>query len=154
MSQHYFMRFLFLFYFSFFCFTSAGYAESPMLQNIDGHQIALKSLKGKWVYINYWASWCAPCLHEIPEINHFYQQYKNKNIMVFGVNYDALPQDQQRDLIQKYKLSYPSLGIDPADALKLGDIKGVPVTFIFNPEGNLFDIKYGEQTVTSLSAYL
>jgi thiol-disulfide isomerase/thioredoxin len=154
MSQYYFMRIFFLFYFVLFCFTSTVYAQPPMLQNIDGHEITLKSLKGKWVYINYWASWCAPCLHEIPEINHFYQQYKNKNIMVFGVNYDGLPLEQQRELIQKYQLSYPSLGIDPADALKLGDIKGVPVTFIFNPEGKLFDIKYGEQTIKSLSAYL
>ena len=130
------------------------YARSPMLQSIDGQEFTLRSLKGKWVYINYWASWCAPCLHEIPEINRFYQQYKAKNIAVFGVNYDGLPSDEQRPLIQKYQLAYPSLGIDPADALKLGDIKGVPVTFVFNPDGKLFDIKYGEQTIKSLSAYL
>ncbi len=134
-------------------FTSL-HARTPVLQDIDGAEFTLKSLKGKWVYINYWASWCAPCLHEIPELNQFYQKYKNKNIAVFGVNYDGLSKEEQRPLIKKYQLAYPSLGIDPADALKLGDIKGVPVTFVFNPEGKLFDIKYGEQTTESLSAYL
>lgn len=130
------------------------HARTPILQDINGDEFTFKSLKGKWVYINYWASWCAPCLHEIPEINRFYQQNKTKNIAVFGVNYDGLPSNEQRTLIQKYQLTYPSLGLDPADALKLGDIKGVPVTFIFNPDGQLFDIKYGEQTSKSLSAYL
>ncbi len=134
--------------------TPSLYAHTPTLQSIDGHEFTLKSLKGKWVYINYWASWCAPCLHEIPEINRFYEQNKHKNIAVFGVNYDGLSLDEQRSLIEKYQLAYPSLGLDPADALKIGDIKGVPVTFIFNPSGKLFDIKYGEQTVKSLSAYL
>ncbi|MDF1677463.1 MAG: TlpA disulfide reductase family protein [Legionellaceae bacterium] len=130
------------------------HARTPTLQSIDGDEFTLKSLKGKWVYINYWASWCAPCLHEIPEINRFYEQNKHKNIAVFGVNYDGLSSDEQRSLIQKYQLAYPSLGLDPADALKLGDIKGVPVTFIFSPSGKLFDVKYGEQTIKSLSAYL
>ena len=132
---------------------SSSHAHTPTLETIDGKKIKFTSLKGKWVYINYWASWCTPCLHEIPEINHFYRKYKHQNIAVFGVNYDGVAVSEQRPLIQQYQLDYPSLGIDPADALKLGDIKGVPVTFIFNPEGKLFDIKYGEQTIKSLSAY-
>ena len=135
-------------------FTPHAYPEPAQLQNIDGHEISLQSLQGKWIYINYWASWCAPCLHEIPEINRFYQQYKHKNIAVFGVNYDGLASDEQQTLIQKYQLAYPSLGIDPAELLHLGDIKGIPVTFIISPNGKLFDIKYGEQTINTLSAYL
>jgi thiol-disulfide isomerase/thioredoxin len=147
------MRFLSVFYLSLLLFVSNIHAQAPTLQTIDGHEIAFKSLKGKWVYINYWATWCTPCLHEIPEINRFYQRYKNQPIAVFGVNYDGITLNEQRPLIQKHQLAYPSLSIDPAEALKLGDIKGVPVTFIFNPEGQLFDIKYGEQTLKSLSAY-
>jgi thiol-disulfide isomerase/thioredoxin len=148
------MRLFLMLCFSMLVAITPLHARTPTLQNIDGDEFTFSSLKGKWVYINYWASWCAPCLHEIPEINRFYQQYKTKNIAVFGVNYDGLSSDEQRTLIQKYQLAYPSLGLDPADTLKLGDIKGVPVTFIFNPDGQLFDIKYGEQTIKSLSAYL
>lgn len=129
-------------------------ARSPMLQNMDGGDIPFESLKGKWVFINYWASWCTPCLHEIPELNRFYQENKHKNIAMFGVNFDGLPEEQQKPLIKEYKLSYPSLSTDPADALGLGDIKGVPVTFVFNPEGKLFAVNYGEQTLETLSAYL
>lgn len=135
-------------------FTSPTHAHTKTLQSIDGQEIALASLKGKWVYINYWASWCTPCLHEIPEINQFYQQYKDKNIAVFGVNYDGIDANEQRHLIQKYQLNYPSLSTDPAALLQLGDIKGIPVTFVIGPNGKLFDTQYGEQTIKSLSAYL
>jgi thiol-disulfide isomerase/thioredoxin len=148
------MRFLSMLYIAMLLFIPSVHAQPAMLQTIDGHEIQFASLKGKWVYINYWASWCTPCLHEIPEINRFYQTYQHQNIAVFGVNYDGVAVNEQRPLIQQYQLDYPSLGIDPADALQLGDIKGVPVTFIFNPEGKLFDIKYGEQTIKTLSAYL
>lgn len=137
-----------------FLYGAVLFASTPTLQNIDGQDIPFESLKGKWVFINYWASWCAPCLHEIPEINRFYEENKSNDVAVFGVNFDGLPLDEQRPLIKQYQLRYPSLGIDPADALKLGDIRGVPVTFVFNPEGKLFAINYGEQTAESLRAYL
>lgn len=139
---------------TFFLLTSNAYAHTHILESTQGKKIPFSSLKGKWVYINYWASWCAPCLHEIPEFNHFYSHYKDKNIAVFGVNYDGLPLDEQLDVIKQFKLKYPSLAHDPKDMLRLGDIQGVPVTFIFNPEGKLHDVRYGEQTERSLSHYL
>lgn len=103
------------------------------------------------MYINYWANWCQPCLDEIAAFNQFYDQYKNKNIAVFGVNYDGLPINEQLALIKQANLHYPSLITDPAAALKLGDIRAVPVTFIFDPTGKLHDVRYGKQTVESLS---
>ena len=136
------------------CFTSSAFSNEIMLEDLNGTSIPLTSLKGKWVYINYWASWCGPCLHEIPELNRFYEHHKTENIAFCGVNYDGLPLHEQVKLIRKIKLRYPSLADDPKDVLRLGDIQGVPVTFIFNPEGKLHDICYGAQTEKSLSAYI
>ena len=150
----YTLRALSFFFSIVFLYTTSIEANMPTLKTIDGQTISLPSLKGKWIFINYWASWCTPCLHEIPTFNQFYQQYKNKNIAVFGVNYDGLPVNEQRPLIKQYQLDYPSLAIDPAEILNLGEIKGIPVTFIFNPNGTLLDTKYGEQSLKSLSAYL
>ena len=114
------------------------------------HNIFFSSLKGKWVYINYWANWCQPCLDEISAFNQFYDQYKNKNVAVFGVNYDGRSINEQIALIKQADLHYPSLTTDPAESLKLGEIRAVPVTFIFNPEGKLHDVRYGKQTLNSL----
>ena len=134
------------------CFNPSLWAREAMLQQAPlGDNLAFSSLKGKWIYINYWANWCQPCLEEISAFNQFYDTYKNKNVAVFGVNYDGLSINKQLALIKQVNLHYPSLTTDPANALKLGDIRAVPVTFIFNPEGKLHDVRYGQQTVASLS---
>ena len=138
-----------------FCLNTSLWAKEVILQQAPlGETLTLSSLHGKWVYINYWANWCQPCLDEISAFNQFYDAYKNKNIAVFGVNYDGLPINEQLALIKHVGLHYPSLTTDPAEALALGDIRAVPVTFIFNPEGKLHDVRYGKQTTESLSDML
>lgn len=121
------------------------------LIDIDGNKIPFSSLRGKWVLINYWASWCQPCLNEIRELNRFYERHK-KNVALFAVNYDALPLTAQRELINKLRLHYPSLSVDPAAALSLEQLRGVPATFIFNPQGQLSTTLYGGQTLRTLTA--
>lgn len=130
-------------------------AQTPvMLQSTDDPNIAFSSLRGKWVFINYWASWCGPCIDEVPELNRFYTEHKNKKVALFAVNYDGLSSDEQRELAKKWHLKYPSLLNDPAAALDLGDIQVLPMTFVFNPQGELHDILYGGQTQANLNAYL
>lgn len=127
-----------------------GYAE-VILKDLQGQSTPFSELKGKWVFINYWAGWCQTCLDEIPEFNRFYQQHKNDPIALYAVNFDALPLFEQKNLIRRFNINYPSLLNDPATDLRLGDISGVPVTFIFNPKGQLVKTLYGGQSVDSLN---
>ncbi|WP_133131210.1 TlpA disulfide reductase family protein [Legionella yabuuchiae] len=120
------------------------------LHDLYGREIPLSSLKGKWVYINYWASWCQPCLEEIPELNRFYNRYKANDVVILGVNYDALPLQEQKQLVREFGIKYPNLSQDPSAFFHIGDIRGVPVTFVFNPEGKLRKTLYGPQTIKSL----
>lgn len=131
-----------------FIVTSA-YSET-VLQDMDGHNISMPQLRGKWVFINYWASWCQSCIAEIPELNRFYKENKNSNIALFAVNYDGLSPDLQQKLIKQFDIRYPSFKDNPAKALQLGDIRGVPVTFVFNPQGRLSEALYGGQSIKSL----
>lgn len=130
----------------FFCHVSMA---APMLHPIDGPALSMEGLKGKWVMINYWATWCAPCLEEIPSLNRLYSEHK-KDLAVFAVNYDMVPTDEQRSLSQHYHIAYPSLGENPAEALGLGDIRGVPITFVFNPQGTLAQTLRGKQSYKNL----
>lgn len=123
-----------------------------LLKDTQGNDISFASLKGKWVLINYWAGWCKTCLEEIPEFNRFYRKHENDSVALFAVNYDALPANKQKNLIKKLNIQYPSLLSDPAFALGIGDITGVPVTFVFNPQGELSNTLYGGQDVHALEA--
>lgn len=132
-------------------FVSVAFAQAEgLLQGINGQDISLSELRGKWVFINYWASWCHSCIDEIPELNRFYEDNRNNNIALFAVNYEMLPLDIQQQLIKKLDIRYPSLKRDPANDLQLGDIRGLPVTFVFNPEGKLINTLYGGQTYNAL----
>lgn len=126
----------------------AVYAES-MLYPLDAKPLAFSGLQGKWVFINYWASWCEPCLEEIPELNQFYASNKNK-VVLYAVNYDMLSVEMQKRLISHYHIQYPALIKDPAGDLNLGDIRGIPVTFVFNPHGELVTTLYGGQKAAYL----
>lgn len=131
-----------------------SFNQTFFLKDIDSHRIPFSSLKGQWIVINYWASWCEPCLHEIKELNHVYRHYKTSNVILFGVNAEGLPRFEQKKLIQQYNIDYPSLVEDPATYLNLGEIQGVPITFIFNPMGTLEATLYGQVTFRQLSRYL
>jgi thiol-disulfide isomerase/thioredoxin len=124
------------------------------LKDLEGRTISFTSLKGKWILINYWADWCKTCISEIPEFNRFYQKHRLDSIALFAVNYDALPSQEQHELIHKLNIQYPSLRSDPAFALGLESIMGVPVTFIFNPQGELVNTLYGGQNLKSLEKAL
>ena len=120
-----------------------------ILERLDGQRVPFQELKGKWVFINYWASWCAPCLKEIPSLNRLSEKEKDR-VVVFAVNFDAVSFPEQKKLSHKHRLRYPSLSQDPAKALQLEDIRGVPVTFVFNPQGQLSTTLYGGQSYQNL----
>ncbi|MDX1836220.1 TlpA disulfide reductase family protein [Legionella taurinensis] len=120
-----------------------------VLTDIQGRNISFNDLKGKWIMINYWASWCQPCVDEIQEFNRFYRIEKDR-VALFAVNYEGLSLAEQRLLIKQYRIHYPSLQKDPRHSLELGDIRGVPVTFVFNPRGEFMTALYGSQTLDTL----
>lgn len=130
---------------------STAFSQTEVLfKDTRGQSTSFSSLKGKWVFINYWAGWCQTCIDEIPEFNRFYQSHKKDQVALFAVNFDALPLFEQKSLIKKHHITYPNLLEDPATDLRLGDITGVPVTFIFNPKGQLVKTLYGGQTAETL----
>ena len=129
--------------------------NEPVYKDSQDQSITLSSLKGKWVVINYWAPWCPSCVHEIPELNHFYENNKDKNVLVYGVNFDAASSfGDFNKAIQKAKIEFPVLLEDPGMTWKLGDITAIPMTFILDPNGKVIKTFVGPTTEKSLSLAL
>ena len=145
---------IFLFTIMFSCCAQASLfdftkkSSEPVLETLSGKKIPFSSLSGHWVLINYWASWCQPCVEEIAVFNQLHKQ--KPKIYIFAVNYDAMQLSKQKRLTKQFHIHYPSLKHSVAKELHLGAISVVPVTFVFNPQGKLHTILYGGQTLESI----
>lgn len=121
----------------------------------DSHSnsINMTNYKGKWVIINYWATWCQPCLKELPELNNIFMIYKNK-VMVLGVNYDQLSNEEINKFADKLGITFPVMRSFPIKKYGVTEINTLPVTFIISPEGKLVKILLGPKTRDSLEAVM
>ena len=109
-------------------------------------------LQGKWIVVNYWADWCAPCIKEIPELVEFAEE--NKNILVYAFNFDELDSDDLAPIAKKFKVDIPSLISHPREIWGIQTPPAVPATFFINPEGVLVKSFFRPQTKASLNEIL
>jgi thiol-disulfide isomerase/thioredoxin len=108
----------------------------------------LEALRGQWVVINYWASWCTPCIKEIPELNALDEQYSQ--VTVLGVNYDGASGAELELQRQQLGVTFASLEADPAAQLGTPRPVVLPTTLILDPTGQLVTTLVGPQTLESL----
>lgn len=112
-------------------------------------KLQLTSLQGQWVFINYWATWCKPCIQEIPELNRLGEQYPD--ITVLGVNYDGVSGDELAQQVQDLGIAFAILGNDPANQLGVPRPVVLPTTLVLDPTGALIATLIGPQTLESLA---
>lgn len=119
----------------------------------DGGDMALADLKGKPVVVNFWASWCIPCIDEAPELEKTWQAYKGKGVTFLGIDYvDTEP--KAREFMQKHGITYPNgpdLGSRTSYEYR---IKGVPETFVIDKDGIVRFVKIGPTTAGELRSVL
>ncbi len=115
-------------------------APEIALKNPDGKEIKLSSLRGKYVLIDFWASWCAPCRRESPNVVRLYHQYKNKGFTVYSVSLDN-DKEAWKAAIEKDGLAWPNHVSDllqwNSPMPQLYGFDGIPYTVLVNKEGNI-----------------
>ena len=118
-----------------------------------GGELTLESLRGRWVFINYWAEWCAPCREEIPELNAFAAAHPDR-VRVLSVNFDGAAGEQLDAQIAALGIAFPTLLADPRTALGVPPAQGLPETLVIDPQGRLQRVLQGPQTRATLEAEL
>ncbi|MDT8427345.1 MAG: TlpA disulfide reductase family protein [Pseudomonadales bacterium] len=108
----------------------------------DGTSISLADFRGKAVYVDFWASWCAPCLRSLPLINELYARYREQGLEVIAINVDNRIEDGQ-DFLLDIDLDY----LIPIDAdnevLQAYEVMGMPTSFLVDPEGIIRKVHIG-----------
>jgi thiol-disulfide isomerase/thioredoxin len=130
---------------AFMLLASCDQQEHTAQQTID-----FNALQGQWLVINYWASWCKPCIEEIPQLNSFAIQYREQ-VKVFGVNFDGVSGEKLESEVAQLAIEFPTLELDPAEQLGYPRPSVLPSTILINPQGELHRILVGPQTVDSLT---
>ncbi|WP_202840692.1 TlpA family protein disulfide reductase [Luteimonas saliphila] len=112
--------------------------EEPGLQvaTIDGDQYDLAEHRGKWVVVNFWATWCSPCLKEMPELSALHTM--REHISVVGLAYEEIDVPSMQSFLSEHPVAYPIAIIDvyapPAD---FETPRGLPMTYLIAPDGKV-----------------
>jgi thiol-disulfide isomerase/thioredoxin len=115
------------------------------LEDADGHKQALSQWKGKRLLVNFWATWCTPCVAEMPDLERLQQEFAGRNVAVIGIgieNREKVRQFRDRLGLRMTLLAggYDSLAL----ARAFGDVQGVlPYTALFSPDGQLLQTQTG-----------
>lgn len=121
-------------------------------KDVTGKNHALSDYKGKWVLVNFWATWCPPCLKEIPDLISLYES--RKDLMVIGVAIDESDPSLVLEFAESMSISYPTVIGDRRIAAQIDDISLLPSTYLYDPAGNPVARKLGLITRAEIEEFI
>ncbi|WP_003539936.1 TlpA disulfide reductase family protein [Desulfotomaculum nigrificans] len=126
------------------------------LEDINGKQVRLSDLRGKKVLINFWTTWCKYCRVEMPELQKFYEQTKDKNWQILAVNITRSERSisDVKDYLKTNNFTFPVLLDKTGQVADQYGINSIPTSFILNEKGEVIQTKMGpfsQQELTELA---
>lgn len=132
----------------------SAFAVDFSLVDTQGKTHTLAEQKGKFVVVNFWATWCPPCREEIPELVLFHDNHKAKDAIVWGVSYEKVNSVKLAQFIDEQLISYPVLPMSPSQVPPFGPIRGLPTTVLVAPDGSVARTHLGGITAKAIEAHM
>ena len=126
------------------------------LTDTEGSVFTEKNTRGKYLVVNFWATWCAPCLKEIPAFVEFYNKNSN-HVEILGLDYEPVNLPVINEFVERFSINYPIIlytDTNDSEYSKFGEIVGMPTTLIYSPDGELIRTFMGEVTIEDLDKYI
>ena len=137
-------------------FASAASAAMPVqptlhVTTLDGQTFDLSAQRGKWVIVNYWATWCVPCIKEMPDISHFVATHKN--VAAIGLAFEDSEPADIKAFLKKHPVVYPIAQVALDKPVKdFDEPRGLPTTWLISPDGKVAKHIVGPVTDATLRA--
>lgn len=127
-------------------------AGAFQFKDTQGKMHTLADYQGRWVVVNFWATWCPPCLEEIPDLISLYES--RKDVMVIGVAMEFSDPQVVMKFVEAMSISYPTILGSRRIASQLDEVSMLPSTYFFDPAGRPAARKLGIVTRESIEAFI
>jgi len=120
-------------------------APNFTLKNLDGEEVSLSQFRGKYVLVNFWATWCGPCKVEMPSLETLYKRFKNKNFVLLAISNDMFGSTIVKPFVKTRNLNFPILLDQRLKASNSFGVVSLPSTFMIDPEGEIIGSLFGAE---------
>ena len=124
------------------------------LPDLDGQQQSLDQFHGKWVIVNYWATWCELCKTELPHLTSLHESNRDGDVVVVGINFESINVESLKAFVTENAIPYPVLRSEPLPKTPLGLVPALPTTYIIDPDGNIVAGEVGLVTRQNLEDFI
>ncbi len=131
----------------------AASAQDFVFKDLQGKEQRLQDYRGKWVLVNFWATWCPPCLEEVPDLVSLHEAHKKADMVVIGVALDS-SKESVVEFVAKKRVSYPVVVGDYDQAAQVGEVEALPTSYLYDPTGKLVSYQQGMVTRASVESYI
>lgn len=128
-------------------------AQGFVFKDMQGQAQRLSDYRGKWVLVNFWATWCPPCLEEIPDLVALHEAHMKSDLVVIGVALESTRESVVQFVAKKH-VSYPVVLGDYELAEQVGEVNALPTSYLFDPAGKLVSYQEGMVTRESVESYI
>ena len=117
------------------------------LMTMDNKKVSLKDFKGKYIFLNFWATWCGPCIDEMPSMERLYQKFKTrKNFAMLEVSIDKAGTDAVKKFMTENKLTFSVLLDRDSEVAGAYGVMGIPSTYLIDTQGFVINRAVGART--------